>query len=110
MFKILLTVLLVVGIGFSSAASHVLGGEITWKCVNGNYVFQLVFYRDCNGNDVSTAPETIRVWNHPTLSTISLPFVSRIDISPACQQVTGGPSQLTSYSRLDFYIRNIFSK
>ena len=94
MFKILLTVLLVVGIGFSSAASHVLGGEITWKCVNGNYVFQLVFYRDCNGNDVSTAPVTIRVWNHPMLSTISLPFVSRIDISPACQQVSGGPNQL----------------
>lgn len=94
MFKILFAFLIVLGVSFSAEASHVLGGEITWKCVNGNYVFKLVFYRDCNENDVSTAPETIRVWNHPTLTSISLPFASRIDISPTCNQVAGGPNQL----------------
>jgi hypothetical protein len=36
--------------------------------------------------------ENIKVWNHPTVSTINLPYVSRIDISPTCSQVAGGPT------------------
>ena len=66
-------------------ASHVMGGEITWQCTGGNtYQFQLVFYRDCNGAEVNIVSETIRVWNHPTLTEITLPFVYREDISPSC--------------------------
>ena len=37
----------------SSQASHLLGGEITWKCVNvggiQKYKFTVVVYRDCTG-------------------------------------------------------------
>jgi len=38
---------------FNSRASHVMGGDITWTCSGGDYVFQLVFYRDCNGAESS---------------------------------------------------------
>ncbi len=82
-------------ISASSFASHVMGGEITWKCDGNNkYIFELVFYRDCNGAEVNTLSENLRVWNHPSLTVILLPFVSRIDISPACTAVSGGPTPL----------------
>lgn len=80
---------------FAAKASHVLGGEITWKCNGNGYVFQLTFYRDCNGVDVNPISENLNVWNHPTLSTISLNFVSRTDISPVCSPVAGSPNPFT---------------
>ena len=76
-------------------ASHVMGGEITWECTGSNtYQFQLIFYRDCNGAEVNVISETIRVWNHPTLTEITLQYVSRLDISPICTQVSGSPPML----------------
>ena len=70
-----------------------MGGEITWECQgNGSYVFDLVVYRDCNGFDVSTGNETIDVWNHPNINSITVSFLSRQDISPTCTQVGGGPN------------------
>ena len=76
-------------------ASHVMGGEISYKHLGGtNYQFELIFYRDCNGSDVTISPEVLRVWNHPTLTSISIPFISREDISPTCSPVSGGPSPL----------------
>ncbi len=87
--------LLFVLVAFKSNASHVMGGEITYKCIGGNtYIFELTFYRDCNGSDVTISPEVLRVWNHPTLTSISIPFISREDISPTCSPVSGGPSPL----------------
>jgi len=79
---------------FWSNASHVLGGEITWTCQGGDYVFQLVVYRDCNGAVLNTISEDINIWGHPTLNVITLPFVSSSDVSPTCTQVAGGPSPL----------------
>lgn len=76
-------------------ATHVMGGEITWKCQGGNYVFELVFYRDCNGAEVNTVSETIEIWNHPTLTSIQAAFISRTDISPFCNPVVGSPPQLS---------------
>ncbi len=75
-------------------ASHVMGGEITWECQGAGYVFQLVFYRDCNGAEVNTVSENIRVWNHPTLTNITVFFQSRTDISPNCTPVAGSPVPL----------------
>lgn len=94
MSKLLLIFAFVLGLFFQSRASHVLGGEITWECQGGNYVFTLVFFRDCNGAEVNTVSENLRVWNHPTLTSITLPFVSRTDISPSCSPVPGSPPQL----------------
>lgn len=79
-------------IPFKADATHIMGGEITWECQGGGaYVFDLVLYRDCNGFDVSTTTETIKVWNHSTISSIAVNFLTRIDISPTCTQVGGGP-------------------
>lgn len=95
MQRLIFILLVVLGFSFSSKATHVMGGEITWKCQGGLYVFQLAFYRDCNGADVNTVSENLRVWNHPTLTSITLPFVDRIDISPSCNQVIGSPVPLS---------------
>lgn len=94
MLKFAFIFFLLLGMSFHSRATHVMGGEITWECQGGNYVFTLVFYRDCGGTEVNTISENIKVWNHPTLTTINLPFVSRIDISPTCNPVPGSPAQL----------------
>jgi len=80
---------------FKANATHVMGGEITWKCTGNGYVFQLVFYRDCNGVDVNPVSENLKIWNHPSLSTIPVLFVSRTDISPSCTQVAGSPNPLS---------------
>lgn len=70
-----------------------MGGEITYTCLGGNtFVFDLIFYRDCNGAEINMISENIKVWNHPSISSINLPFISRVDISPLCTQVVGGPS------------------
>lgn len=77
------------------SASHVMGGELTWSCgAGGVYTFELVFYRDCNGAEVNVISETVRVWNHPSISQITLDFVSRADISPSCTEVVGSPPML----------------
>lgn len=78
---------------FKAEASHIMGGSITYECDGaGNYVFQLVFYRDCHGAHVNTNNQTLKLWNHPTLSTISVAYVSTEDISPQGTQATGGPA------------------
>jgi gliding motility-associated-like protein len=94
MMRVLLLLILTV-FCFRANATHVMGGEITWKCTGNGYVFQLVFYRDCNGVDINPVSENLKIWNHPSLSTIPVLFVSRTDISPNCTQVTGSPSPLT---------------
>ena len=65
-------------------ASHLMGGEITWECQgNGQYIFKLKFYRDCNGINTPSVVQ-LSVFNHPTVSAISLNQVAQNDISPAC--------------------------
>lgn len=92
MSKKLLFVLLLLVILPNIRASHVMGGEITYTCIGNNtFIFELVFYRDCNGAEVNVVAEDIKVWNHPTLQNISLPFLTRVDISPLCTLVPGGP-------------------
>lgn len=81
-------------LSFTGRASHAMGGDITWTCQGGQYVFQLVFYRDCNGAVVNTAFETLRVWGHPTITSIPVSFVGSSDVSPFCSQVPGGPVPL----------------
>ncbi len=84
--------LVIVLLGFKVEASHIMGGSITYECMgNGDYVFQLVFYRDCNGAQVNTNSQTLRIWNHPTLTSITVPYVSTEDISPEGTQASGGP-------------------
>jgi len=90
-----LLIILFLGTFREFRASHAMGGELTYTCVGGNaFVFQLVFYRDCNGAEVNVVSENLRVWNHPTITTINMPFVSRQDVSPMCTALPGYASQL----------------
>lgn len=89
-------------------ASHLAGGEITWKCVTeggkSKYVFRMVFYRDCTGIPGPTTTQTIQVDNlngvlSQSLNTgritaggdINVKFLSRKDISPSCSFGISGP-------------------
>jgi len=59
MKKLLLT--LALGLfTFQANASHLLGGEIIWKCKpNGKYQFSLVVYRDCGGANLPQTTQYI---------------------------------------------------
>lgn len=93
MRNLLYIILLVSSIGLlpkAANATHGMGGEITWQCQgNGDYVFELKFYRDCNGFEVNTNSVVIDVWGHATLTSIQVDFVSRVDISPMCTPAAG---------------------
>jgi len=89
--RLILSVLLIALSPFLRA-THVMGGDLTWECQGGQYVFQLVFYRDCNGADINPVSENIKVWNHGTINQITLGFISREDVSPICTEVAAGPT------------------
>lgn len=94
MTKSLLLLIFISLFSFLGRASHVMGGNITWTCSGGDYVFQLVVYRDCNGAEINTISEEIQVWGHPSVTSIQCGFVSRTDVSPFCSPVAGGPGAL----------------
>lgn len=70
-------------------ATHVMGGEITWECLaNGQYVFTLKIYRDCNGVNFNTNNHALEVHNYPTVGNITqipLTFFSVDDITASCE-------------------------
>ena len=64
------------------SATHLLGGEIIWKCKpNGKYQFTLVLYRDCGGITIGTGSQTIA--NNAGVA-ISAAYISTTDVVPAC--------------------------
>lgn len=74
-------------LSFSSSASHLLGGEIYWKCNgNGQYIFYMDLYRECG---VPAAG----LGSSQTLSGpnggIALTRVLQSDISPGCFGILG---------------------
>jgi hypothetical protein len=80
-------------------ATHLMGGEITWECIKvgpdaGKYIFKLKLYRDCDGTSLSTFAQTIYVWDHPTVTQMSVDFISNTDISPDCDVTNSGNPQL----------------
>lgn len=70
-------------------ATHIMGGEITWECMpNGQYVFTLKAYRDCNGVNFNTNGHALQAHNYPApggITQIPLTFISVTDITPACE-------------------------
>ena len=80
-------------------ATHLMGGEITWVCLKdgpdvGKYIFKLKLYRDCDGTTLSTFAQTIFVWDHPTVTQMSVDFILNQDISPDCDVTNSGNPQL----------------
>ena len=66
-----------------------MGGEITWECLNnGQFIFTLKVYRDCNGIAFATTNHALEIHNYPTagvISQIQLDFFSVTDITPSCE-------------------------
>ena len=82
-----LTLALVFLLSLPAAATHVVGGEITWKRIaqgpdQGKFIFTLVVYYDCNG--IQGAPtETLQVYGqNAPISTIPLSFDYAVDLTP----------------------------
>ena len=97
--KKILVLLLAIFSVFQMKATHLMGGEITWECIKvgpdaGKYIFKLKLYRDCDGTTLSTFAQTIFVHDHPTVTSISVDFISNTDISPDCDFVNSGNPQL----------------
>jgi hypothetical protein len=75
---------------FLSLASHLMGGEITWQCqANGQFLFTLKLYRDCNGIPGYFTTQTMNS-NSPAGS-IPMYFTDTNDISPVCNSDTLQP-------------------
>lgn len=82
-FKVVLFLLVSIFAFQSANASHGWGGDITWRCLpNGQFVFKLKFYRDCNGIGCPSGPLNLSVTNHPTVSSIQLTATTQSDLSP----------------------------
>ena len=61
-------------------ASHLMGGEITWRCNgNGTYTFKVKIYRDCNG---VPAPAALNLDSDGPVATIPCIKIGQIDLSP----------------------------
>ena len=80
--NLLLAILLLFSLQLS--ASHYIGGEVYWRCIQGTgkYIFYMDYYRDCNSTsaNIGTGPVTLRVYNTPlpnngALSQITMTFV-----------------------------------
>lgn len=94
--KLVIILLSLIAFQKVSHASHIMGGEITWACAGSNtYQFNLVIYRDCNGQDITQTTLNLDVWNHPTVSSIPCQLIQTIDLSPECTEVTSGPTALS---------------
>ena len=77
-------------------ANHIVGGNLTWACLGtGEYIFQVKLTIDCNANVGQPGVNQIKVWNHPTISSINVSYVSETDLSPNCNVVSGGPLALS---------------
>ena len=100
-------------ISVTSYASHLLGGEITWKCVTvggiQKYKFTVIVFRDCSGcSGCLSATDELKVWNmigvlsttrnvgllnapSTTNQSIKLTRVLQRDITPTCSFPTTNP-------------------
>jgi gliding motility-associated-like protein len=82
-------------LGLSVRATHTMGGELSYRCApGGGTVFQLTLLRDCNEVDINPISESISVWGVPGLTSITVIFQNRFDLSPTCTPVLGGPPAL----------------
>ncbi len=71
-----------------SSASHVAGGEITWKCVGGGqYVFKVIIYRNCDGIPVMSSSLPLKN-SFPGIPDIECNLISIADVSPSCASTT----------------------
>ena len=97
--KKLLTTLCLITISLSSFASHVLGGEIGWKCLpNGQYIFTMAIYRDCTGIQWTFRNETIGIQGSPLPTNgVNGPVVNTITMKPDRVRFQSNSGDLSPY-------------
>ena len=87
-FRIIVCLFLLTILSNQIQASHYRGGEITWTCQgNGMFVFQLKYYRDCNG--IAGATSVTLITTVPTVPSFNLDLVQQQDISHGGFQSNG---------------------
>ena len=102
----ILTVLVFTLMAFQSQATHLLGGEIVWKCKNnGKYQFTLVVYRECGSSvTIPTNPQTLT--NNAGVA-ISCSYISTTDVTPSCYSGTEpcvAGANLSGLGRMQKYV------
>ncbi|MBL4708007.1 MAG: hypothetical protein JKY48_06155, partial [Flavobacteriales bacterium] len=66
MKKIILLIAVILSFSGVVKASHILGGEISWKCLSsGRYIFYMSVYRDCSGVPFTYQNETLNISGSP---------------------------------------------
>lgn len=75
----------------SSFGQRILGGDITWTCINngtnqGKYIFKLTLFNNCGYGSLSSS-ETLTVHN-ANISNISVSLQSEVKISESCYDTT----------------------
>ena len=102
----ILTVVVFTLMAFQSQATHLLGGEIVWKCKNdGKYQFTLVVYREC-GSSV-TIPTTAQTLTNNAGVAISCSYISTTDVTPSCYSGTEpcvAGANLSGLGRMQKYV------
>ena len=87
-------------LSFQGYASHLLGGEIVWKCKpNGKYQFTLVVYRDCGGISLPTSAQSLAT--NAGVS-ISCAYISTTDVVPSCYTGVNLSLALERYPDINF--------
>ena len=67
--KLLLVVLAIGGLNKQASATHIAGGDITYKSLNDtDYVITLTIYRDCSGAGIGNGSREVRLFHDPTCS------------------------------------------
>ena len=88
--KTLLLSLLLSILVSGARADHLVGGDITWVCQGGgDYIFQLRLIMDCNGVITNSPTEDIQVWNHSSITSVTVNYVIDYDASPICSSSLG---------------------
>lgn len=74
MIRRLCAILFVVGLGFSADAYHIVGGDITYRCLGNNtYEITMIIYRDCNSKGAGyDKPAYIAVYNDTLFKNLAL--------------------------------------
>jgi len=89
--RFLVTLLLLVFLANAVWASHIMGGELTWECQsNGQLVFTMKLYRDCNGVTGALFNAQTITSNSP-LGNFLVYFSDTNDISPVCANTPSEP-------------------
>ena len=114
MLKKAVFLILIISCGFVSKAKHIVGGDMTYKCLgNNSYEITMIVYRDCNGQGAKyDDPANVAIYNDTLFKNLTL---APIDISelpvniydPCFSSPTGVCVQIGYYRKTIYLPPNI---